>query len=146
MLVYVCDEKAGAQNDEKKDRKGEGDLEKGRKCSPLPVKYLRSLLWNSDAVRDRPVSALCVCMRVCVCVRAFGFCRETGKLVWTNSAVSEREHFQCLFIYLGERRRQKKKRGREEEGVGGREMERKRLARLSQTIRQTDPVCSAPCQ
>lgn len=113
MLVYVCDEKAGAQNDEKKDRKGEGDIEKGRKCSPLPVKYLRSLLWNSDAVRDRPVSALCVCMRVCVCVRAFGFCRETGQLVWTNSAVSEREHFQCLFIYLGERRRQKKKRGRE---------------------------------
>lgn len=57
--------------------------------------------------------ALSVYVCVCVCARAFGFCRETGQLVWTNSAVSEREHFQCLFIYLGERRRQKKKRRRE---------------------------------
>lgn len=56
-----------------------------------------------------------------------------------------------MFIYLPGRKKEAKKEekereGREEEGVGGREMERKRLARLSQTIRQTDPVCSAPCQ
>ena len=139
VCVCVClwwERRTGGRIDRQKESKG-------RRCSLLPDKYLRSLLWNGDAVRDRHVSAPCVCVCVCVCV-CLGDAGSRGRQVRANSSMrwrGGREGALSLFVYLpgreeGGKKQRKEKRGRE----------RKRLTSLSQTIRRTGPVCCGPCQ
>ena len=56
----------------------------------------------------------CVSECVCVCVCLVDAEKETGLLVWANSAMSEREGALSLFIYLPGREREREgERGRE---------------------------------